>query len=108
MSIKTFPCDFNAYEDTKDGLITATEFTNYAKKHGYDVEQTSLVFSTLDSNGIYLLALDIYNNVKQVYEEFVNICYKVQFLTKNAIKSLDVRFIKIKVHACNSKQQIKW
>lgn len=54
--LQTFPCDFNVYEETKDGLITITEFSNYTKKHGYDVEQSKLVFSTLDSNSNYIHA----------------------------------------------------
>lgn len=39
--LQTFPCDFNVYEETKDGLITITEFSNYTKKHGYDVERVN-------------------------------------------------------------------
>lgn len=43
VDLKLFQCDYNAYEDTKDGLITATEFTKYAKKHGYDEKQSQYI-----------------------------------------------------------------
>nr|XP_034318869.1 uncharacterized protein LOC117686981 [Crassostrea gigas] len=47
---KTFPCNFNIYDKTKDGKITKAEFFEYTAKHGYNAEHSSLVFRTLDSN----------------------------------------------------------
>lgn len=47
---KTFPCNFNVYEEQQDGRITMEEFSKYTIKHGYEAKQIELAFSTLDSN----------------------------------------------------------
>ena len=52
---KEFPCSFNSYENVKDGRITSEEFFTFTGKHGYDLEQSKLVFNILDANGIIVL-----------------------------------------------------
>ena len=53
--LSVFSRGFNSYENVKDGRITSEEFFTVTRKHGYDLEQSKLVFNILDANGINVL-----------------------------------------------------
>lgn len=55
---QTFPCSFNSYDKNEDGKIAKAEFSEYTRKHGYDVEQSQFVFNTLDSNSMYFVSIE--------------------------------------------------